>query len=227
MACRTARSSTLPTAPEIRRGRPSNRSYMRCTGVRAAAQTPHLQPLLKHPASTHLRRCTVRHLSKKLEARQDVDSFDPPRHDVRVSKNGRFLGPRAEVDGTRESTHHRTRVRFLRAPLVLRLFLGGFALLWSTDYPWWAFVLLIMVPALLSWATLALLEGRRKTPYMKAGVRPRIYRARTGVPTKRGPRIGQSRRRRRRSCVPTGPRGRGFPRFCRRGRGVLNHGGSF
>ena len=47
---------------------------------------------------------------------------------------------------------------------ALGLFLGGLALLWSTDYQWWAFVLLILVPALLSWVTLALLEGRRKTP---------------------------------------------------------------
>ena len=47
---------------------------------------------------------------------------------------------------------------------ALGLFLGGLALLWSTAYQWWAFVLLILVPALLSWATLALLEGRRETP---------------------------------------------------------------
>lgn len=48
---------------------------------------------------------------------------------------------------------------------VIGLFVGGFALLWGTDYQWWAFVLLILVPALVSWATLTLLEGRRrKTP---------------------------------------------------------------
>jgi acyl-coenzyme A synthetase/AMP-(fatty) acid ligase len=46
---------------------------------------------------------------------------------------------------------------------VLGLFLGGLALLRSTDYQWWAFVLLILVPALLSGATLALMEGRSKT----------------------------------------------------------------
>jgi hypothetical protein len=47
---------------------------------------------------------------------------------------------------------------------VVGLFLGGLALLWSSDYQWWAFVLVILLPALLSSATLAVLEGRRKTP---------------------------------------------------------------
>ena len=47
---------------------------------------------------------------------------------------------------------------------VLGLVVGGLVLLWSFHYQWWVFVLLILVPALLSWATLALLEGRRKTP---------------------------------------------------------------
>ena len=47
---------------------------------------------------------------------------------------------------------------------LLGLFAGGIALLWSTDYQWWAFALLILVPALLAWGTIAVLEGRRKWP---------------------------------------------------------------
>lgn len=45
---------------------------------------------------------------------------------------------------------------------VLGLFLGGFALMWGSDYQWWSFAIVILMPAALAWATVAAMRGRTR-----------------------------------------------------------------
>lgn len=53
-------------------------------------------------------------------------------------------------------------VLFFVLYFILGLFLGGFVLIWGSDYQWWSFALVILVPAALSWATVAVMKGRTR-----------------------------------------------------------------
>jgi hypothetical protein len=45
---------------------------------------------------------------------------------------------------------------------ALTLFLGGFALMWGSDYQWWAFAYVLLVPAALTWATVAVMTRQTR-----------------------------------------------------------------